>query len=176
MSNDRLVREITFDKGSERVQAMRDRFGEHYGSAIGRAYASGLLGEETIARVRYDAGKRFQRAVERFFTVGAIRSAIGSELRSGAVRIQISGNPHEEEEEEWEWVCTKSRDLDRNGMRPWLDQLLLPMYHDGGPYWLDALPNGGKHPADRAVMDEAIKALDFISPEQPAQGIRVVRT
>ena len=34
------------------------------------------------------------------------------------------------------------------------------LYHDGGPYWPDVLLNGGKHPADRAVMDEAIKALD----------------
>ena len=127
MSNDRLTSgKITFDKHSERVQAMRDRFGEHHGSAIGRAYASGLLGEETIARVRYDAGKRFQRPWNRF-SISVVPSA--SELRSGAVRPNQLGNPHEERRV---GMGVPSRATSTATECAPYDQL-LPMYHDGGP-------------------------------------------
>ncbi len=157
------------DKGNPRVAAMRERFGEHYNSAIGRAYAAGLLGEETLARVRYDAGKRFQRAVERFFEVGRVRCPLGQERRSGGLKA------HPFEQEEWRWLCDITDKLDKAGLRPWLDQLTLGIYHDDNPYWLAALLDGGRHPAGLAVLEVAIKALDLIAPEAPKAAIRVVR-
>ena len=161
------------DKGNPRVAAMRERFGEHYNSAIGRAYAAGLLGEETLARVRYDAGKRFQRAVERFFEVGRVRCPLGQERRSGGVSVQLEANPYEADE--WQWVCGMADRLSFTGLRPWLDQLTLGLYHDADPYWLAALLEEGKHPADLAVLDTVIKALDLIAPDAPLMTIRVVR-
>lgn len=47
--NGRLQRVSGFDKGSDWVQAQRARYGEHYSTALGRAYAAGLLGEESEA-------------------------------------------------------------------------------------------------------------------------------
>lgn len=161
------------DKGNERVAAMRERFGEHYSSAIGRAYASGLLGEHDVAIVRYHAGKRFQRAVERFFEVGRVKCPLGQQARSGGPAVQIAAHPFEQEE--WEWLCAVADRLDQAGLRPWLDQLTLGLYHDAGPYWLDAMLDGGRHPADIAVLDVAIKALDLIAPAVPVATIRVVR-
>ena len=152
---------------------MRERFGEHYNSAIGRAYASGLLGPEEVAIVRYHVGKRFQRAVERFFEVGRVKCPLGQQARSGGVSVQISANPFEEEE--WQWLNNTADKLDRAGLRPWIDQLTLSLYHDSGPYWLAALLDGGRHPADLAVLDVAIKALDLIAPEHPRATIRAVR-
>ncbi len=168
------IRAVTpHDKGNDRVQALRERFGEHYSTALGRAYAAGLLGEETLARVRYDAGKRFQRAVERFFEVGRVRCPLGQERRSGGVSVQLEANPYEADE--WQWVCGMADWLSFTGLRPWLDQLTLGLYHDADPYWLAALLDGGKHPADLAVLDTVIKALDLIAPEAPRAVIRVVR-
>lgn len=164
----------SYDKGSERIQAMRERYGEHYSSAIGRAYVSGLLGEESIARVRYDTGKRFQRAVERFFEVGRVKCPLGAQRVSGGLSVQITANPFEEAE--WQWIIAMADKLDDKGLRPWLDQLTLGTYHDAGPYWLDALLDGGKHPADLAVLNAAISALDLITPSQPVSVIRVVRS
>lgn len=159
------------DKGNDRVQALRERFGEHYSTALGRAYAAGLLGEETLARVRYDAGKRFKRAVERFYEVGRITCPLNQRVRSGGFSVQISGDPYEEEE--FAWVNDKSRRVEV--VRSYLDSLILDIYHDRDPYWLAALLDGGRHPADLAVLDTVIKALDLIAPEAPRAVIRVVR-
>lgn len=161
------------DKGNERVQALRERYGEHYSTALGRAYAAGLLGEETLARVRYDAGKRFQRAVERFFEVGRVKCPLGQRMRSGGPAVQLAANSYEDDE--WQWVCDMADRLGQAGLRQWLDQLTLSRYHDADPYWLAALLDGGKHPADVAVLNTVIKALDMIAPEAPRVTIRVVR-
>lgn len=163
-----------YDHGSERAQERAKRFGGHGMSALGRAYASGLLGDEQTARIRYDAGKRFQRAVERFFEIGRVKCPLGQQTRLGATVVQITANPHEEAE--WEWLNAMADALDAGGLRPWLDQLTLDLYADTGPIWLDRLLDGGRDPADLMVLKTAIAALDCIAPKDTRQGIRAVRS
>lgn len=43
-----------YDCGNERVQALSARYGTHYSTALGRAYAAGLLGEPQEALNRYN--------------------------------------------------------------------------------------------------------------------------
>lgn len=203
----RLVRDNyalpAYDHGTERAQDRKRRFGTHGTSALGRAYASGLLGEQDIALTRYQAGKRFQRAVERFYEHGRVKCPLGREMRSGAVVVQLSHNP--QEVAEWEWLDRQSKALHEEGLRPWLDQLVLGIYTDAGPAWLDTMldviqwnenlpvlnaqlrakaketgapftPRWPKsqHPGDLEVLSAAIQALDLIAPQQQNVGIRVV--
>lgn len=165
--NGRLQREANqYDRGSEWVQKMRDRYGEHYSSPIGRLYASGLLGEEEIARVRYDVGKKFARLYARMIE-RPYRCALDTTPR---LRVVNSTDTWEDldmlerEHAEQGWLFEAMDKLDRAGLRPFLDQIVGKQYTDAGPYWSDALLKGGKHPADRMVLDAALKALDEISP------------
>lgn len=162
-----------YDHGTDRARARAERFGGHGMSALGRAYASGLLGDAQTAAIRYDVGKRFQRAVERFFEIGRVKCPLGQQTRLGATVVQITANPHEEAE--WVWLNAMADALDAGGLRPWLDQLTHDLYADGGPIWLDRLLDGGRDPADQMVLKTAIAALDCIAPKETRQGIRAVR-
>jgi hypothetical protein len=64
--------------------------------------------------------------------------------------------------------------MDVSGTRPYFDQLISSLHVDSGPYWLENLLKGGKHPADRMVLAAAIRALDIIAPEVKPMGIRAV--
>lgn len=163
-----------YDHGTEQAQDRRRRFHGYGTSALGRAYASALLGDEQTAKIRYDAGERFKRAVERFYMVGMVRCPIGGETRSTGLKVALAGNPHEEAE--WEWVGEQAKALDKAGLRPWIDQLVLDVYADHGPPWLDRLLDGGRDPVDRMLLKHAIEALDLIAPKPPVGVIRVVRT
>lgn len=173
----RLVRDSypapVYDHGTDQARARKDRFGTYGTSALGRAYASGLLGDEQTAKNRHDAGERFKRATERFYSVGRVSCPIGQEMRLGALKIQISGNPFEEAE--WEWIGEQAKALDNAGLRPWIDQLVLDVYADQGPPWLDRILDGGRDPVDRMLLKHAIEALDLIAPKVAPAGIRAVR-
>lgn len=160
-----------YDKGNERIAAMRERFGEHYNSAIGRAFAGGLLGDDTQAKVRLDTGKRFARLYSAVIALPAYTCPLAREIVSGGASSPIYDEQRAKDDQDWLFAMMAK--LDREGLRPWLDQLISPVHTDEGPYWLDALLNGGKHPADRAVLNEAIKALDCIAPKVRQVGIRV---
>ena len=161
---------VVHDRGVERIAVMRERFGVHYNSALGRAYASGLLGPEDAAKLLLDAGKRFAALSERFWQQGRYGCPLGREHRSTAIKIEIRAYPGEEAD--YEWLVAKANALDAAGARPWLDQLISPIYHDSGPAWLDRLLAGGRHPADIMLRDAAIKALEIIAPKQPK--VRIV--
>ena len=155
------------DRGTERIQAMRDKFGDHYNSAIGRAFASGLLGNGPEALDRYQEGKRFARVYTKLIA-RSYRCPLNDTPRGGAIEID-----HEREQLEQDWLFTAMDKLDREGLRPWLDQLVSPIYTDAGPYWLEAILKGGKHPADLMLLKTAIKALDAITPQRKPMGILV---
>lgn len=161
-----------YDHGTLQAQARKARYGTHGTSALGRAYATGLLGEEQEAKIRYQAGQRFHSAVERFFAVGRVTCPLDVKIRSGASVVEISGNPYEEAE--WRWINDRADALDAKGLRPWLDQLILELYVDHGPIWLDRLLDGGRDPADQMVLKAAIQALDVIAPHVAPVGIRAV--
>lgn len=147
------------DKGSEWVQARRSRFGEHYGSALGRAYAAGLLGDEAEARIRLDVGKKFARLYSRFIEVRRYTCPLGRDVPAHSVTL--APDPMRAKQDQ-DWLFDAMVKLDDDGARPWLDQLLSEAFTDTGPAWLERLLGDGKHPADAMVLKAAIRALDAI--------------
>lgn len=159
-----LSRAGQLTRPSEWVQKQLETFGNHYSSALGRAYAKGLLGDlktdGTLAKTRYDAGRKF---VQRYTRV------IGGDTYACPLGDNDGGSPsHDPERDAHQqgWLFDVMAELDRSGCRPYLDQLLSSLYTDTGPYWLDALLKGGKDPADQMVLDAAIEALDLIGGTQ----------
>lgn len=146
---------------SEWVQAQQARFGNHYGSALGRAYAGGLLGEGNEAKTRLDAGNKF---VLRYSKV------IGGDCYTCPLDRSVKGsndNPdHERDLHQQEWLYAMIDSLDHAGLRPWLDQLIHTNYTDRGPYWLDALLGGQRDIGDRRVLEAAIMALDLVAGQK----------
>lgn len=158
-----------YDRGSDRIRAQRERYGENYNSPIGRAYASGLLGDEATAMNRLQAGKRFARLYSTLIEQRRYGCPLGRELRSMGTVDEVSGM--EACMRTQEWLFDAMRDLDAEQLRPWLDQMLSIEYHDEGPVWLTRLLMGGRDPYDQAMLKNAIKALDCIAPPLPQARI-----
>lgn len=153
----------SFDRGSDWVQAQRSRFGEHYCTALGRAYAAGLLGDEQQANDRYAEAKRFARMYARLIDQDRYRCALDRTPR-GSLAILEDRDLLEWEADQQAWLFMAMEAIDATGCRPFLDQLLSKQHTDRGPYWLDNLLSGGRHPADTAVLNAALLALDAIVP------------
>lgn len=153
-------------KGSEWVQARQARFGQHYSSAIGRAYAAGLLGNDERAKERLDAGKRFARVHASVIGGPAYRCALNDAPRGSG-----GHDDHERQQRDQRWLFAAMDSLDIDGSRPWLDALVGTQNTDNGPVWLDRLLVGGKDPYDRAMLAYAIRALDVIAPARRPMGI-----
>lgn len=153
------------DKGNPKVEVLRERFGTDYGSALGRAYSAGLLGRGQDGIDRYYEGKRFARIYAKVLD-RSYRCALDTTPRAGVTIIDGEHDLYEQE-----WLLDMTRRLDRAGLRPWLDQLLSPVWHDAGPVWLDRLLQGGKHKGDLVVLNSALAALDLITPKRKPMGI-----
>jgi len=167
----KLVQVERFDRGSEWVQAQHAKYGTHYNTALGRAYAAGLLGNETQAQDRYQGGKRFARVYNRVIGGETYRCPLDRTPRGSLGEIEAS------EQEQWDhdWLFAAMTSLDNAGLRPWLDQLLARSHTDYGPAWLDRLLSGGKDPADRMLLKAAVDGLDVVAPARKDVGIRVAR-
>jgi len=153
-----------YDKGSDWVQSMRARFGEHYSTALGRAYATGLLGEGTEAKERYDIGKKLARVRKRYFGHRQVGSALDMSPRGNVVLI-VTEEEAEQALADKEWLEWAARKMDK-GCVPYLDQLLSDVHADSGPYWLANLIEGPCDRRDKMVLDAALKALDAIVPQR----------
>lgn len=156
-----------YDKGSEWVQAMRDRFGEHYNSPIGRAFASGLLddpADETRAKVRFDAARKFASLYRRVMGGDFYRCALNDSPRGQENHTRDA----EREADDQAWLLTNMARIDNSGCRPFFDQLTSRAFTDYGPPWLDRLLNC-KDPRDRMVLDAAIRGIDAIGPVDRAK-------
>jgi hypothetical protein len=155
------------DKGTDRIAAQIERYGGHYCTAIGRAYAAGLLGEGQEAQDRYQAGKRFARLYTRLIAP-SYRCPLNDTPQGG-------GTPdHERDQADQDWLFDMGDKLNRAGLRPWFDQLTGDQHHDTGPRWLDNLLDGKTHPGDVMVLEAAIAGLDLISPVRKPMGILAV--
>lgn len=151
-----------FDHGSERTQAMQAKFGVHYCWAMGRAYASGLLGEGVEALNRYQAAKRFVKLYTRFYGGSAYHCPLDHSPRgSGHVSLSIG----EDQERDRQWLRAATNTMDVAGTRPYFDALISVLHIDQGPFWLDSLIAGSKDQRDRMLLDAAIRGLDVIAPE-----------
>jgi hypothetical protein len=154
------------DKGTDRIKAMKDRYGTHYNSALGRAFASDLLGD--TAQERYQGAKRFMRIYARVIGGQAYRCPLDQTPRgSESIDFTIT----EQDRRDHDWLHAAMNSLDVAGLRPWLDQLISPIYIDADPPWLSRLLHGRRDPADTMVLNAAIKALDILAPPARATGI-----
>lgn len=155
--------EQRFDKGSEWVQAQRERYGEHYNSALGRAFASGLLNDPEDhgrGKDRYDATRKLLALYRRVIGRDRYRCA----LDRSPVGIQ-EYTPTEQDADDQEWLLVNLARIDNTGCRPFFDQLTGSLFTDYGPPWLDRLLDakvGDRR--DRIVLDAAIMAIDAIGP------------
>ncbi|MBS4048099.1 MAG: hypothetical protein KG075_17265 [Alphaproteobacteria bacterium] len=150
------------DRGTERTQAMRARFGDHYQTALGRAYAVGLLGEGQEGKDRLEVAKRFARLVRRYFEAVPYRCALDTSPRGNPDIALVDLDLIEREQSEFRWLCDKARELDHAGVRPYLDQMIADRFIDHDPPWLSRLLNGGRHFGDVAVMNAALLAMDVL--------------
>lgn len=153
-----------YDKGTERVQALADRFGTFYNSAIGRLYKSGLLGPEEDALPRYQAGARFARLYTRHIQQHTYRCALDTTPRGSLHDID---DPEEIErmQRQKQWLFAAMQSLDVAGVRPYFDQIISTNHTDHGPPWADRLLAGGKDPCDKIILAAAIRALDILTPD-----------
>jgi hypothetical protein len=158
-------------KGNDRIETMRERFGSHYNSALGRAYAGGLLGDGMEAMNRYQAAKRFVSLYRRFIGSDAYRCALNDEPGGNVVDLWPD---FETNEKQLSWLMAAMDSMDVAGVRPYFDALISTVNTDSGPFWLDSLLAGSKHPADRMLLQAAIRALDIIAPEVRPIGILAV--
>lgn len=161
---------VPYDKGSEWVQAMRDKYQTHYNTALGRAYAAGLLhNDASIALDLYQGGKRFARIYNRIIGGETYRCPLDRTPRGGLTEIEIRENDARDKE----WLFWAMDCLDSSGLRPWLDQLISRVHTDHGPKWLDRLLAGGHDPGDVMVLKAAARALEVLAPPRREMGIMV---
>ena len=157
------------DRGSDWVQAMVAKFGQDYNSALGRAYAAGLLGDDDRAKMRYDAGKKFIRIRRRVFAHREITCPLDQTPRGGHSFV-----PDDERDmADQQWLYHAMDSIEQSGCAPWFDQLLSSENTDSGPYWLDQLLAHKGRQLDKVKLECALIALDVIAPERAYAQIRV---
>lgn len=161
-----------FDRGSEWVQAQRARYGEYYSSAIGRAFAAGLLGEGNEAKARYDMARKFASLYGAVIGRDRYRCALDQSPRGSDGEhpmTQRSADDHE-------WLMVNMTRIDMTGCRMFFDQLVSRQFTDYGPPWLDDLLNQPKRDRrDTMLLDAAVRGIDAIGPVGKARVVlRVV--
>ncbi|RDC59771.1 hypothetical protein HME9302_00966 [Alteripontixanthobacter maritimus] len=154
-------------KPSDWVAARQERFGNHYSSALGRAYISGLFGKGPEAKERYDAGNKFALRYSKLIGGDSYSCPLGD--GSGGTGV----TDHERDLHQQEWLDAARKRLDDTGGRPYLDQLILKTYTDTGPYWLDAILDGEGTAAHKLLLKAAIKSLDTVGQIKDAEPVDI---
>ena len=146
---------IKVDRGNERVQAMRELYGDNHSDAIGRAFERGLLGGGTEAKAMLDTARLIHRAYWARYANGPIRCALAD--RSGAA-IE---NDAERERRQEEWLRGMLKIAGRGGhtARVLFDQLVVDINPDCGPAWLDRLIARDGNGEDWGRLATALEAL-----------------
>ena len=154
---------------SDWVANQRRLYGEHYSTAIGRAFAVGLLGEGNAAKDRLPAALRFASLYRRALGGDRYRCAL-SDAPRGSDGIEAT----QRDADDQEWMLVNMGRMDRTGGRPFFDQLISRSYTDVGPAWLDSLLHDAKRDRrDMMVMNAAIAAIDALGPVD--RGCRIER-
>lgn len=127
----RLAR--NYDKGTERAQERSQHFGTDGYDAIGRAYRSGLLGEQ--GKTLLDMARSIYRAYWPMLETGKITCTLGDRT-GGAISIDDARKQRTEA-----WLLSQTRRVDGLGVnvRRAFDQLVIDPMPDEGPDWLDRI-------------------------------------
>lgn len=148
------------ERPSDWVRDRFARFGQDYNSALGRAYAAGLLGEGTEAKNRYDTARKLVSLYGQIIGKDRYRCALDQSPRGADMDPPASDRDADDQE----WLLTNLERIDRTGCRPFFDQLTSSRFTDYGPPWLDRLLNTAhKDRRDTMILDAAIRAIDAIA-------------
>lgn len=141
------------DRGNDRTAEKREKFGTDGGDAIGRAYRSGLLGEDGQRLMQ--TARSFHRAYWPMFGIGQIGCTLGDRSGGGG-----DGNLDRER-----WVVKTVTRIDKMGRehRKAFDELVLDFWPDYGPLWLDVLIAKQDCESSRARLALAVKVLEELA-------------
>ena len=161
--NGRLIPALTFDKGTERAQAMRVFYGTDCADALGRAYRAGLLGKGDDAKQLLDTGRRIANAYWQAYSTGSYKCPLGGS-NSGAI-VSLDSERVKRRED---WLKKCLRAVEAMGNRRQFDQLVVDINPDCGPPWLDRLIAYKRDGVEAKVEDiaarhRAIKALAMLA-------------
>ena len=136
---------------------MRNRFGVHCADALGRAYVSGLLGNDTTARAMLDYGREFARAYKYRFGVGPVRCALGG--RTGGVAEDV-----ERALQSARWLNHGIAAIEARGreVRAAFDELVIADNADSGPDWLDRILSDRASTHDFSKLVCALVGLEAV--------------
>ena len=127
---------VSFDRGTERAQQMREFYGEDCTDAIGRAYQSGLLGQGSEAKALLDTARKLFLHYWRAYEVGPIGCTLGDRTGGGSGHIDHD-RVRQQEQQLQEDLCIV------RGMgelvRKSFTELVIDPNPDHGPAWCDDL-------------------------------------
>lgn len=154
-ANGRLSRaaDTRFDRGTERTQATREKFGTDSCDAIGRAYRTGLLGDDGQRLMQ--TARSIHRTYWPMFGVGQVGCTLGDRSGGGG-----QGNADRER-----WLTRTILEIDAMGRphRKAFDDLVLDFYPDFGPDWLDRLIAKQANDADAEKLSRAVEVLNYLA-------------
>lgn len=151
------------DRGTERTQAMQALYGPDGTDAIGRAYRAGLLGEGTEAKALLDTARRIANAYWRAYATGSYKCPLANSPTGGSHEPD-----HEQIRKREEWLRDSLAAIQRMGLRPQFDALVVDVHPDSGPPFVDAVifaKRTGKQPdlMDSQRFALAVKALAHLT-------------
>ena len=158
-----------YDHGTERAQAMKALYGDNWADAIGRAFASGLLGEPDQAKPLLDYARAIHAAYWQAYAttpVGSCLSNAGASRLTGGDVVDFDAERIRRRER---WLNETLRCVATMGVRRQFDQLVIDVNPDHGPAWLDRLvwdKRTGRQtatPADHAALRAALDALEMLA-------------
>lgn len=143
------------DAGTDAAQRKRERYGTDGYDAIGRAYRSGLLGEDGQRLLQ--TGRSINRAYWAAYGQYGLTSAIGD--KTGPADDDDNSLAREK------WLNATIREIDKMGRshRKAFDELCLDFYPDHGPVWLDLLIAKQPRAEHWSKLAMALEVLDGLS-------------
>ena len=153
---------VTFDKGTERVQAMQALYGQDGADAIGRAYRAGLLGNGSEAKAMLDTARKISNAYWQAYETGRYTCTL-ADRQSGSV-VDLD---HERIRKREEWISEVLDFVAAMGhdVRRAFEQLVIDVHPDQGPPWLDGLLWADQHNKRQDIehVSQLRRALDPLS-------------
>lgn len=153
---------LTYDKGTERAQAVQALYGNNGTDAIGRAYEAGFLGSGNEAKALLDKARSLFNAYWSAYGVGQIRKSSTADNDNGSTAMPDYDKIRAREEKLRDDLHT----VNRMGMnyRRAFDQLVVDVNPDHGPSWLDSLLWSDRHgkPQDPAAVGQLRRAIEAL--------------
>lgn len=155
------------DTGNDVVAKKSALYGENHSDAIGRAFANGLLGDDTAAKAMLDTARSISRAYWIGYEIGPIRCTLADRTSGTTIAEDIM---RQRDKERWLTRTLKSMEPQA---RPLFDSLVVDVNPDSGPPWLDNIIQELRtrdaankflaHCSDWSKLSEALRLLSDIA-------------